>query len=59
MSIAESELYFQARILLQRGDIAGALAVMTKIYAFAKHEEVYLKVCRNHPIVYLTFLGLF
>lgn len=37
-----------ARILLQKGDTTGALAVMTKIYAFAKPEEVDLKVCRNH-----------
>jgi len=32
------------RILLKRGDTAGALAVMTKIYAFAKPAEVSLKV---------------
>ncbi|KAF8153323.1 general substrate transporter [Crassisporium funariophilum] len=32
------------RILLRRGDKAGAHAIMTKIYAFAKPEEVDLKV---------------
>lgn len=35
---------FPARIMLRRGDKAGAHAVMTKIYAFAKPEEVDLKV---------------
>ena len=48
MNVVESESYSLARILLQKGDTTGALAVMTKIYAFAKPEEVNLKVCRNH-----------
>ena len=47
MNVAMSESYL-ARILLQKGDTTGSLAVMTKIYAFAKPEEVNLKVCRNH-----------
>ena len=47
MNVAESESYL-ARILLQKGDTTGALAVMTKIYAFAKLEEVHLKVYKNH-----------
>lgn len=34
----------KARILLKKGNKAAAHAVMTKIYAFAKPEEVDLKV---------------
>lgn len=34
-----------ARILIRRGNMVAAHAIMTKIYAYAKPEEVELKVC--------------
>jgi hypothetical protein len=37
-----------ARVLIRRGNVDGARAIMTKIYAYANPEEVDLKVCRSH-----------
>ncbi|KAF8879825.1 general substrate transporter [Infundibulicybe gibba] len=39
------------RILIRRGNMAGARAIMTKIYAFAQPEEVDLKVKLLHAAV--------
>jgi len=48
-----------ARILLRKRDISGAREVMCKIYAYAKPEDIDLKVlpsflCRCIPDTYLT-----
>lgn len=44
-SFIESIFRNLARILIRRGNMEDARNVMTKIYAYAKPEEVDLKVC--------------